>query len=138
MLYNLSRLQFAKTVFLTEGEKDAETLMKSGLRDSSGHEIVATTSGGADSWHDELADDLLGKRVIVDADEAGARYGAAVALSLKRRGIEHRSLSFESSSAKDVTDFLRLHSVAELCDRIGADWIITPSDAGWAESAVAV
>ncbi len=125
MLYNLHRLEFAQTAALCEGEKDCDTLMRLGLEDSYGHDVVATTSGGSDSWRDELADELLGKQVIVmpDSDEAGARYAAAIRASLERRGIPYRVVTFSDVGAKDVTEYLEQgHSKEELIDRMG-DWV---------------
>jgi hypothetical protein len=60
MLYNADKLEYASTIVITEGEKDADRINALKLQDSYGNQIQATTSGGADSWHDPLADDLEG------------------------------------------------------------------------------
>lgn len=62
-LYNLPRLEFARTVVITEGEKDADRVTSLKLLDATRSEMVATTSGSSDSWLDKLANALIGKRV---------------------------------------------------------------------------
>lgn len=129
LLYNLFFLQHVGTVAVCEGEKDCDTLNAAKLVDCYGGEIVATTSGGADTWVDKFADELIGKRVIIfpDTDEGGAKYAAAVIASLEARAIEYRVVSFADVDAKDVTEFLvdLGHPVAELVERIGSDWVTT-------------
>ena len=126
LLYNLLRMKLAQTVCITEGEKDADRITNLGLRDVNGSEIVATTSGGADSWVDSLAQSLQHKRVIVmpDADEAGQKYAKQVVESLKKLNIEHRVITFNDVGAKDVSEFLDSgHTNDEILERIGADWV---------------
>jgi 5S rRNA maturation endonuclease (ribonuclease M5) len=134
LLYNLNELEFAATCILCEGEKDCETLEKMQLSDLSGAEVIATTSGGADSWSDELAESLFHKRVILmpDNDEAGRRFESKVIASLQDRRIECRVVRFEDVGANDVTEFIELgYGRSELADRIGTDWVSggTPSPA---------
>jgi DNA primase len=126
MLYNLDRLQFAQVICICEGEKDCETFDGLALHSAQGGDVVPTTSGSADSWHDELADALRGKRVILmpDDDPPGARYAENVAASLWRRGIQSRIVRFRDTGAKDLSDFIETgHSKEELVDRIGGDWV---------------
>lgn len=132
MLYNLDRLQYAQAVCICEGEKDCDTFNAQNLYSSSGGDVIATTSGGAESWHDELADVLRGKRVILmpDDDEAGARYAENVAASLRQRGIELRTVSFHDASAKDLSDYMAAgHTKDELVERIGPDWVAVAAPA---------
>ena len=88
---------------------------------------MATTSGGADSWVDSLAQSLQHKRVIVmpDADEAGQKYAKQVVESLKKLNIEHRVITFNDVGAKDVSEFLDSgHTNDEILERTpGADWV---------------
>jgi 5S rRNA maturation endonuclease (ribonuclease M5) len=132
MLYNLPRLQFAQVVCICEGEKDCETFDSLSLHSALGGDVVPTTSGSADSWHDELADTLRGKRVILmpDDDEPGARYAASIRASLHQRDIEYRTVSFHGDGAKDLSDFIAAgHTKEELVERIGRDWVavVAPS-----------
>jgi hypothetical protein len=60
-LYNLPEVTRSATVVITEGERDADNINAAGLKDFTGHSVVATTSGGADSWQDPFAD-LLASR----------------------------------------------------------------------------
>ena len=127
LLYNLPRLKHARVVCICEGEKDCDTVMRLVLHDTGRGEVVATTSGNAESWADELADDLLGKKVVImpDADEAGERYGAEIEASLKSRGIEYRIIGFNDAGSKDVSDFIASGgSKDDLVQRIGRDWVM--------------
>jgi 5S rRNA maturation endonuclease (ribonuclease M5) len=123
LLYNLPRLEFAHTVVITEGEKDADRVSSLKLRASNRDEIVATTSGGSDTWSDKLADRLCGKRVIVmpDSDDAGLKYKEEVVASLETRQIEYCVVTFDG--LKDVSAYLDAgHSGEELALRIADEW----------------
>jgi len=122
-LYNLPRLEFAHTVVITEGEKDADRVTSLKLRDSTRSEIVATTSGGSDSWSDKLAEHLRGKRVIVipDSDDAGLKYKEEILASLEKRQIEFCVVTFDGF--KDVSEYLDAgHTETELAHRIADEW----------------
>jgi 5S rRNA maturation endonuclease (ribonuclease M5) len=120
MLYNLDKLQIASIVFMVEGPKDCETIGRH-IHDPS---IVATTTGGAMTWVDSCADDLVGKRVVLMPDNnlAGEAYADAVAQSLTQRGVTFTRISFDN--VKDVSEYLATHSIRELLDKIG--WFIQP------------
>jgi hypothetical protein len=125
-LYNLDRLEFSWTTCFCEGEKDCDTITGLGLMDLNGHQIIGVTSGGSDTWKDELADCLQGKRVIVlpDSDEPGMRFASEVAHSLESRAIEYRLVTFSDCGAKDIGEFLQRGGTAqEVVRRIGQDWI---------------
>jgi 5S rRNA maturation endonuclease (ribonuclease M5) len=123
LLYNLPRLEFATTVVITEGEKDADRVTSLKLRASNRAEIVATTSGGSDTWSDKLAERLCGKRVIVmpDSDDAGLKYKEEVVASLEKRQIEYCVVNFDGF--KDVSEYLDAgHTEMELTQRIADEW----------------
>jgi DNA-binding MarR family transcriptional regulator len=119
-LYNLPALRRAATVVITEGEKDADNVNAAGLKDFTGREVVATTSGGADSWQDNLADLLTSvcfripanvapvdsRYVIVmpDADEPGQAYAQKIMASLDKRGVQYCVVTFPGY--KDVSEYL--------------------------------
>jgi len=67
-LYNLSAVKEASTVYLCEGEKDAESLIAIGL-------TATTNHAGASSWASHLTEQLAGKTVIIipDNDIAGKK-----------------------------------------------------------------
>jgi 5S rRNA maturation endonuclease (ribonuclease M5) len=123
MLYNLDNLQIASTVFMVEGPKDCETIG----RHVHDHTLVATTTGAAGTWVDHLAEDLIGKRVVLmpDNDAAGERYADAIAESLTKRGITFTRISFAEDGVNDVSDYLATHTIRELLDKIG-EWFIQP------------
>lgn len=126
ILYNLMRVQLATIVCICEGEKDCDSFNSLSLHSAEGGDVVATTSGGADSWQDVLADELRGKRIILmpDDDEAGARFAENIAASLVQRGIEYRTVSFHDAGVKDLSDFLASgHGSEELVERVGRDWL---------------
>lgn len=126
MLYKLDLLRFSTVICICEGEKDCDTVSELNLYGSSGDSVIATTSGNAESWRDHLADHLKGKQIVLmpDADEAGAKFAAAIQASLNSRGIEYRIVTFDNAGAKDVSDFLANGGTKEeLIQRIGIDWV---------------
>jgi 5S rRNA maturation endonuclease (ribonuclease M5) len=127
MLFNARVLQYADTVLITEGEKDAVAVTDLGMKGRSGI-AVGTTSGGSESWDVSLTKELLSRRVVIlpDDDESGTRYADAIEASLKADGIEYRRCSFNGTGAKDVSEYLEHHTVEDLVRLIGIDWIRMP------------
>jgi 5S rRNA maturation endonuclease (ribonuclease M5) len=121
LLYNAHLVQFARTVAVVEGEKDADTVASLHLKDEWGHEIVGTTSGSATSWKDGHANALRDKRAIIlpDSDEPGQKYADAIAESLIKRNIEFRMVSFAPDGVNDVSDYLETHIADDLVAKIG-------------------
>lgn len=106
-LYNLAELisKTDKPVMIVEGEKDCETLKRLGL--------LATTSGGSNSWKPEFANWFKGRDVVVipDHDSAGAKYADAVIYSLQgvAKSIKRIDLARHWTQCPpkgDVTDFI--------------------------------
>lgn len=106
-LYNLVELveRPNDVVHIVEGEKDCETLKRLGL--------LATTSGGAQSWRNEFADWFKGRDVVVipDHDSAGASYADDVITSLKgyARSVKRVELSrywTQCPTKGDISDFI--------------------------------
>ena len=86
------------TVFIVEGEKDADTLTERGF--------VATTSPeGAGKWTADLNQWFIGKTVYIipDADEPGRKHAQLVAANL--HGVA-REVRIVELPAKDVTDWI--------------------------------
>lgn len=112
VLYNLPKVVKADAVFLVEGEKDADRLMREGV-------TATSCAGGVNGWKDYLAEHLKGKRVIIipDNDEAGSgfvdRVAPVVSKQAKKLGVLHLSNLYEKQTGKefpkkaDVYDFLR-------------------------------
>ncbi|NJP72164.1 AAA family ATPase [Streptomyces sp. C1-2] len=88
------------TVFIVEGEKDADNLAATGA--------CATSSiGGAGKWNDTYTTALRGAGEVViirDRDDPGRRHAEQVATSVRAAGIPVRIL--EPAKGKDVSDHL--------------------------------
>lgn len=114
VLYRLPGLQGKDTVWIVEGEKDADQLWQVN--------IAATTSpGGAGQWLDKYSSELMNagvKTVIVvpDNDDKGRRHGRKVAESCHAAGLEVAvaQLTDVPETGGDVSDFLARHSLDEL------------------------
>jgi hypothetical protein len=112
--YRLPDLQGHETVFVVEGEKDADALAAVGL--------PATTSAwGAGSWKDRYAGQLVAagvQRVVIlpDNDDIGRDYARAVEHSCRRARLDVTVLHLPGLPAKaDVSDWLATgHDVEEL------------------------
>lgn len=119
VLYHLPEVLASKqTVYIVEGEKDADNLRKFGL--------VATTSpGGAGAWKSEYANYLNDKRVILipDKDSAGYSYARSVSESLKKKP----TCIILPGPAKDISDWLQYGKIESLSElEQGLDVLIRP------------
>jgi AAA domain-containing protein len=112
VLYRLATLLGAPMVYLVEGEKDADRLVREGL-------IATTNPFGAKSWRREYADQLVAagvKHVIVlpDADDAGELWANRVTTTLRTPHTVVR-LPGLPPTGKDVSDWLDAgHPIDEL------------------------
>lgn len=92
----------SETVFIVEGEKDADRLTSLGL-------VATTNAGGAGKWRDEFGEALRGRRVVIipDNDEPGREHAARVARSLRGVAADVRVLELPGLQQKgDVSDWL--------------------------------
>lgn len=99
VLYNLPAVSRAPVVFVVEGEKDADALIKLGF--------VATTGPmGAGHWKLEYSRSLKRKEVIVipDADDAGRDYAKKVIASLKGVALSVQQVTLPG--AKDAAEWI--------------------------------
>lgn len=90
------------TVFIVEGEKDANRLARHGF-------IATTAPGGAGKWRPELTQWFRGKDVLIlaDNDEPGRRHAIQVAESLFGVAAGVRIVDLPGLPAKgDVSDWL--------------------------------
>lgn len=103
VLYRLPEVLAADgVVYVVEGEKDADNLVKLGL-------VATTNSGGAGKWRQEYADALRGKVVclVPDNDDTGRQHMRAAALSLQGKASVVKVLELPGIPDKgDVTDWL--------------------------------
>lgn len=132
-LYRHQQLELAieagKTIWLPEGEKDVETLVRWGLE-------ATTNSGGAQNWTADLAQHFKGADVVVlvDNDDVGRERGEKVARSLK--GIASRIRVLDLSDhvpglqrKGDVSDWAAMGGLPERLLQIAEqvpDWAPRP------------
>jgi hypothetical protein len=120
VLYRLPAILKAdtgRTVFVTEGEKDADRLTGLGL-------LATTNAMGAGKWYQQYTQTLKGRSValLADNDPAGSNHVAKVAEQLLRAGCTVRIVRFPELPDKgDVSDWLDAgHTVEELKERVKA------------------
>ena len=127
VLYNLPSLvaRTEEIVFVTEGEKDADTLMAANL-------LATTNPGGAGKWRGEYSGVLNGRDVVIlpDNDEAGCDHAAQIARSLHGKSVSVKIVNLPGLPLKgDVSTWLsRDHSANELHDLIAAAPSWEPAD----------
>ena len=103
--YRLPELLAAPTdasVFIVEGEKDADRLAALGL-------VATCNAGGAGKWKKEHSEFLRARRVVVlpDNDEAGEKHAQQVERSLRGIAAEVQTLVLPNLPDKgDVSDWL--------------------------------
>lgn len=98
----LYKLPANSLVFVVEGEKDCENLIKLGFN-------ATTSSGGAQQWKNTDTDLLHGKRIAVipDNDEPGMGYALTVANDLYEKVNELKILKLNKLPKKgDVSDWI--------------------------------
>jgi Protein of unknown function (DUF3631)/CHC2 zinc finger len=98
--YNLPEMIGADEVFIVEGEKDADNLMKMGL-------TATCNPGGAGKWRDQYSTFLKGKKVYVlqDDDDAGHKHAQSVARSIAHYAKEVRLVA-PFPDSKDASDWI--------------------------------
>lgn len=103
VLYNLPAVLEAKkkgrTIWLVEGEKDADTLTALG-------DVATTMPGGAGKWLPIHTEALAGAKVdiIADNDEVGRKHAVAVLKELSEAGCN--VMAWVCPTHKDITDYL--------------------------------
>jgi hypothetical protein len=112
VLYRLPELASAQadeTVFVVEGEKDADRLGRLGL-------VATTNAGGAGKWRREYSESLRGRHVAIlpDNDEPGAAHATQVAKALEGIAAEVKVIKLAGLPPKgDVSDWLAAGGTAE-------------------------
>lgn len=137
VIYHLPRVKEAieneETIFLSEGEKDADNL-------ASHLGLVATTSPmGAGKWRETYAQMLSGAKevvVIADNDSPGQRHAQAIASSLLALQVPTKLLKMPSADIKDISDWISAGLTADQLKET-TDGLLpyemptpTPSDSG--------
>ena len=102
------------TVYVVEGEKDADRLAKEGL-------VATTNPGGAGKWRDEDSQTLKDRDVVIlpDNDEPGRKHGLHVANSLFGKARSIKIVELPGLSAKgDVSDWLDAGGTRQPLERL--------------------
>lgn len=101
-LIDILNLEGRGTVFVVEGEKDADAICEAGF-------VATCNAGGAGKWTDGLSHHLGGLDVVIvpDNDEAGEKHANIVAASVKRYANSVRVLRLPNLPPKgDVSDWI--------------------------------
>lgn len=110
VLYNLPAVAEAVengvTVWLVEGEKDADTMTAAGF-------VATTMPGGAGKWLDLHTDTLAEATVniVADNDEPGVKHAVMVAEKLQAAGCKVTVL--RTPRGKDVSEFFGMDGTVE-------------------------
>lgn len=101
-LYNLPSVLTADTVYIAEGEKDAETLISWGL-------CATTTPMGARKWKPNYTEALAGKNIIIvrDKDTDGLAHARLIAEELLDK-TNFIKVACPWKKAKDVTEWVEI------------------------------
>lgn len=110
----------AKTIYLVEGEKDADNLLSHGL--------IASTAPVTTTWHDEYTQALKNADVIVlyDNDAAGLKRKELIARNLygkvkKLRVVDLPGIEYRADHGQDVSDWLAMgNTVQQLLEIVDA------------------
>ena len=125
----ISAVKEGRTVYIVEGEKDADNLAKIGLAST-------TNSGGASKWTPEYSFALRDASVVIlpDRDAPGQRHAAKVATSLHGKATSIKIVELpdrDGLPVKDVSDWLAAGgTLAELETLVSTapEWKPTPQE----------
>lgn len=130
VLYHLPEILPEPRVIIIEGEKSVDKLRSLGFRG------VTCSPRGAGKWRDEYSQYLVGKDIVIfaDNDEAGIKHARQVARSLKDKAKSIKLIEFPDLPPKaDVYDFIESYNDDEAAaERIaimieGAPLYISPA-----------
>ena len=119
VLYHLLDTMFAieahKTIYVVEGEKDADNLIRLGY-------AATCNEGGAKNWKKAHAQWLKNADIVIigDRDKAGQSWVRAVARSLKDLAASVKTIDLPypitADNGRDISDWLSEHSADDLPD----------------------
>lgn len=115
-LYNLVALLARKdeTVYLVEGEKDANTLMVLG-------HLAITNAGGVNGWRPDMTDHLTGRTVVIIADNDKPGLERAQRLLDDIATVAASVTAYKSDLGKDITDHIHAGGTLDTLIRIDGD-----------------
>ena len=128
VLYRLQTLPGKKTVFIVEGEKDANRLVETGL-------TATTNDSGVGMWRDEYTQQLIAAGiqeaiVIPDNDDVGITHARDVAARCHAAGITTKLVTLPGVAPRgDVTDYLTEHRTGNLLALVEATPLFAPEAA---------
>jgi len=101
-MFNLPNIIKQDTVYITEGEADAETLMALGLP-------ATTVPMGANKWRDDYTPYFINKNVIIvrDNDDPGEIHANRIAWELRSVAKSIQGVCPSTKSKGDVTDYFK-------------------------------
>jgi 5S rRNA maturation endonuclease (ribonuclease M5) len=125
VLYRLPEVKGAiqsnQRVFIVEGEKDVEALVRLGL-------CATCNSGGAGKWQDSFSESLRGAYVVIipDNDEPGLKHGQAVAEALQGKAKSIRVVELGARlgvnlKVKDAHDWISAGGTRDELEMIVTD-----------------
>jgi putative DNA primase/helicase len=130
VLYHLSEVRAAisykKTIYIVEGEKDADQLWSRGLP-------ATTNAMGAGKWLPEYSQSLKGADVVIlpDNDAAGEKHATTVANALHGVAATIRVVNLpDLAPAGDVSDWLRAGGTAQQLSELASqtpEWQVSKS-----------
>jgi len=115
-LYNLVALLARKdeTVYLVEGEKDANTLMVLG-------HLAITNAGGVNGWRPDMTEHLTGRTVVIIADNDKPGLERAQRLLDDIATVAASVTAYKSDLGKDITDHIHAGGTIDTLTRIDGD-----------------
>ena len=123
----LQALKQGETIFVPEGEKDVDNLVRLGL-------AATCNPMGAGKWWDHYSNWLKGANVVIlpDNDEPGRKHAQQVAQSLYGKAASVKVLELPGLPAKgDVSDWLEAGHTKEELMRLAEetpDWRLQPAE----------
>jgi len=104
----LKAVQAGETIFVVEGEKDADALGGLGL-------VATTNPHGAGKWREDYSETLRGAHVVIipDRDEPGRKHADQVARSLWGKAKTIKVVELPGDGVKDVSDWLKAGGTKE-------------------------
>ena len=136
VLYNLPAVikgvADGQPIWIVEGEKDADTLIKKGI-------VATTTTGGAGVWDGEHTRHLAGAyvEVIADNDKPGILHALDVSSKLRAAGCnvntwvcgEHKDISDHLQAGLSIDELLELDDVGNaIVPDLASDYVKTVRD----------
>lgn len=110
----LKAIKAGYPVYITEGEKDTETLRKLGR--------IATTPGGAEDWRPEFARYFKSADVVIlrDNDKPGLELAEQIQKALKPFAYRTVIINPSSEAGGDITDYLESGGTLDGLDQMVA------------------